>query len=827
MPRVRQLTLSLIMLTAIAVAIACVPPPAPQPGRVVLNELMYHPADDDESEFIELHNPGDTAIDLSGWCFSDGVSGCFGPGVVLAPGGFLVSAGDPVALATQHGVQAGAEFEGKLSNGGETIELTDAEGSVALRCSYGDDPPWPVAADGDGPSLERRDSDGDCSDPAAWVSSVDPAGATPGRANSSADPSIPSILDVQVPSSPLPGTSVPVTVSADRAAAVAVEYRVGMNAPLVEPLHDDGSHGDQTPGDGVWSGTLPAVTAGELLRYRIEATSPSGAMATAPAAGDPMHYRGVIGDDGEQHDLPLLRWYMDPVLFETMTTEHLEDGMEFPAVLAVGDEVFDNATVNVKGASSVLLPKKKYEFNLPDGYLLEVPWLEHGIDEFDLQARFDEFDPIDEEPAWRVFEHFGVPTVQSQFVRVHKNERDATSRFYGTYLLREDYDGKWRDREGFVDGMFFKAGQQNKSHPESGNAVAEEFISQVTSLAGDELERYLLDHLDVPAYINYMAVSAAVDLQHWDWYVNVNQYVDERTGRWQYLPLDLDSAFNANPTDFDGSPETFEILFEPTAEGRVLESAVFQLERFREMYFRRVISVVNEMQLTQMATTIYDEMHFAGEASYFDDHFRWLPDKSHWMQEQLDAIVAAGGDPEPPEYFAELSSSPTEATGAAIATWWDPSIAREIFHLREQRRVQAIAAYQADGLLPGAQEPSHGVSVVEVGTLPGGEESLQYATIHNSGPAAVDVSGWTVDGLDLSLPQGSVVPAGSCAVVVRDDVAFKAYSGGGNHVVGEFGPALPPSGSFVLRNEHGQEVARLDYEADPSGSAGPGCPGNG
>jgi hypothetical protein len=41
---------------------------SPAAGGVVINEVLYHAPDDlDNLQFIELHNPGDAAIDLAGW----------------------------------------------------------------------------------------------------------------------------------------------------------------------------------------------------------------------------------------------------------------------------------------------------------------------------------------------------------------------------------------------------------------------------------------------------------------------------------------------------------------------------------------------------------------------------------------------------------------------------------------------------------------------------------------------------------------------------------------------------------------------------------------
>jgi hypothetical protein len=54
-------------------------------------------------------------------------------------------------------------------------------GDLIVAVEYGDDPPWPVEADGSGASLEFADPSGDPSDPAAWHAG-DSNGGSPGRA---------------------------------------------------------------------------------------------------------------------------------------------------------------------------------------------------------------------------------------------------------------------------------------------------------------------------------------------------------------------------------------------------------------------------------------------------------------------------------------------------------------------------------------------------------------------------------------------------------------------------------------------------------------------
>jgi hypothetical protein len=126
---------------------------------LVVSELMYHPADDGEAEFIELLNISDAAtLDLQGIRFTEGVDFGFTDSAVtsLAPGERVLVVRDAAAFETAHGPGlpvAGAFANGTaLSNGGETLRLEDEGHDTILEFAYSDDPPWPDA-DGSGSSL--------------------------------------------------------------------------------------------------------------------------------------------------------------------------------------------------------------------------------------------------------------------------------------------------------------------------------------------------------------------------------------------------------------------------------------------------------------------------------------------------------------------------------------------------------------------------------------------------------------------------------------------------------------------------------------------------
>ena len=140
------------LLSALALLLALVSVPDRALAQsVVISELFYHPVDlgDPGEEFVELHNPTGALVDLDGWCFSDGISFCFGPGAAIPAGGYVVLALDAAQFQAAYGaVPDFSGYTGRLSNGGETLVLEDASASMVDRLSYDDVDPWPTIADG-------------------------------------------------------------------------------------------------------------------------------------------------------------------------------------------------------------------------------------------------------------------------------------------------------------------------------------------------------------------------------------------------------------------------------------------------------------------------------------------------------------------------------------------------------------------------------------------------------------------------------------------------------------------------------------------------------
>ena len=171
-------------------------------SNLAVSELHYHPADPvlpaelavsadpDDYEFIELMNIGSSGIDCTGVAFTTGVEFHFPAGYVLPPGKRCIVARNAAAFEARYG--SGREVAGvfengtSLSNSGETITLTGGTPAapVVIRSfTYDDVSPWPVAADGGGPSLVLLNpaTNPDHNLPTNWAASPT-AGGNPGQA---------------------------------------------------------------------------------------------------------------------------------------------------------------------------------------------------------------------------------------------------------------------------------------------------------------------------------------------------------------------------------------------------------------------------------------------------------------------------------------------------------------------------------------------------------------------------------------------------------------------------------------------------------------------
>lgn len=160
-------------------------------GGVVINEIMFDSkaVSDELGEWIELYNPGDAAVDLSGWTLRDQGSNTH------TIGSLSIAAGQYLVLG-RNGSSANGNYDAdyvygedfKLSNDGDAVVVEDGDGNTIDSVTYGVSAPWPLKTAG--VSFELSTETADTSDGANWQLAVQAYGdgdlGTPGMPNGGA-----------------------------------------------------------------------------------------------------------------------------------------------------------------------------------------------------------------------------------------------------------------------------------------------------------------------------------------------------------------------------------------------------------------------------------------------------------------------------------------------------------------------------------------------------------------------------------------------------------------------------------------------------------------
>lgn len=158
------------------------------PIDIVINEINYHSSDEfDSKDWVEIYNASLIDAHLNGWTISDSDDDNVFviDDLILAPDHYLIICKDTLAFRSIHGAEPRiiGDLDFNFSNGGELLRLFDFTGTLIDSVSYDDDDPWPIAPDGDGPTLELIHPTLENGLSESWAASIDLG--TPGLRNSS------------------------------------------------------------------------------------------------------------------------------------------------------------------------------------------------------------------------------------------------------------------------------------------------------------------------------------------------------------------------------------------------------------------------------------------------------------------------------------------------------------------------------------------------------------------------------------------------------------------------------------------------------------------
>jgi hypothetical protein len=804
-------------------AVLCAGFSVPADAQVVINEIMYHPASDQElDEFLELHNVGAEAVSLAGWCMP-AIDLCFDPGVVIEPQAYLSVARDAVQFQSTFGFAPDAVFAGRLSNSGERLELQDASGVPVDVVEYSDHGDWPPSTDGLGPSLERIVPASPGSEARNWHASVAPAGHTAGAENSVRAGALPPwISEVTFPVEPAPGQPIPVTCHLEGASTVGLSYVIDFGPEVPVAMEDDGLHEDGAAGDGVFGAIVPGQAAAALIRFRLATTGPTGSMQH-PRADDTVNYVGtIVVDPALPSEVPVFHWYMDPADYQAALAHYLTDDVE-PAVLYYGGRLYDNIQVRVRGHTSRSWPKKCWKFYFPQGHEFTAPELLPGpVDQFNLQSGYSDKSYCREIMAYESFRAMGSPGCLAFHVRLQQN-----GALYGLYTCVEGMDRDYLERNRLdSEGAWYKAYRdctllpleylpdryEKKTREWEDHTDLYNLLYGLNQLSGSARAAFLRDHVNIPDLLNYLAVTCVV---HNNDHPAKNYYLYRDTlgtQRWSIHPWDMDLTFGRNygaptatvlcdgiwadndaidgrenvspshPLFGDNEHQKYDYLW-----NRFIDK-LYEDVSIRAMYYRRLRTVMDELLAPGAYEARLAELTGPIASLAQEDRLKW----------------------------GQYGQSQTLAQAAALITG----------DYLPRRRNHLFVTHRVSGEIPEAQTLHPPIVINEIHYHPLDDEA-EFVELYNPSPdEAVDLSGWRLRGLSLTLPNGAVILPQDYLVVVRNDVVFRAASGGGMYVAAQYDGKLDNDGETLeLLDRSGSVVDVVAYDSEapwPVAAAGGG-----
>lgn len=585
-------------------------------AKVVINEIMYHPPDDrDELQWLELHNTGEQAVNLAGWSLVKGVQFTFTNSVSLPPGGFIVIARDRGAFVTHYrpNTPVVGDFKGRLSHGGERIELANPAKTIVDAVEFSDALPWPTSPDGMSPSLERRMPNIPADTHAHWAPSPLPptqgAAGTPGQPNANFTTNLPPVLaNLRYPSPGTPATSThpqPFEVLADLQDSDGLD-RVTLLYRILRIAAAPSAAGPETTlagsesalpmkrisGDaqrGTFSVQIPAQPVGHLIRFRIEAVDRSGTLASLPHPHDARPTWSVMsGMPANNAEIPFaflaehgkperpgsslrnMDWSGRPGRRKATPAEPSRGDATFvylPPGASV-PQVFDHIRITPRQAG--------WKVRLQRDQLLDGMSTVNVL--FEYQPRF----VLSEHLAFETYRKAGVPTPLSGHWRTWHNGRPVGYHLFveqptSSFLRRVKHD---------PDGDLFKLiwyggdliGQhEKKNNPESGHAQLVETVEALNQSRGSKLWPEIERRFNVPECVNYYAVNMLI--QNWDGFFN-NYFLYRgpgSDGKWEILPWDEDKTWG----DYDGASPQYDWYTMPLSFGMAGDKPKMKLtERF-------------------------------------------------------------------------------------------------------------------------------------------------------------------------------------------------------------------------------------------------------
>ncbi len=530
--------------------LGCASAPDPTPA-VILSEVQYHPLGGMTAlEYVELHNRASADLSLAGYRFTNGIDFAFPADAVIPAGGYLLVLKDPAnAKWRRNPAPKLGPYDGTLADGGERLTLLHGD-CAGETVKYADRPPWPVATDGSGPSMERVDDLSPADDFHSWRASTNRQG-TPGEVNSSSGTPAWPVIAYSAFDPPQPTSMDPVRVRITLDLATDALKKVTLHWEAVaQSLSEPGAVEMTVAQSGsdwtLFEAALPAQASQTLVRVNVEAELADGRKTLLPHPAEPRAFLSYFAYDGEMEaKLPIL-W-----VFQKRRTGLPIPSTRIISALAIQEPpgvpgeprrpvlVFDGADVRPsrQGQKFKFLKGEEYR---GDRTLNMVP--EEGGGGTGALA------PHMEHLGFTTFLRFGAIAPRVDWFRVV--DYGSAGKRHTQRLVIEQINQRFLEMNGLdPDGDLYKyvyQGTEKHTNLETGMKSLNDLLVKLRSTDPDVRGAAVRNELDLSSVGLYSVASVLV--ANWDGFHN-NMYIyNDLTpgGRWKVIPWDLDQVFEVD-----------------------------------------------------------------------------------------------------------------------------------------------------------------------------------------------------------------------------------------------------------------------------------------
>ncbi len=476
---------------------------------------------------------------------------------------------------------------------------------------------------------------------------------------------------------------------------------------------------------------------------------------------------------------------------------------------------YDYVRIDLRGNTSASFAKKSHGLRFAKAHPLTMEDSVRGgeVEEFRKSSLISEFG----DPSWMrqmvafwLFDKMGNKTPFDFPVRCNLNGAFYQLAFHSerfTDELIEDYYGLDKFGYGYKNvgtlksGSGTSAGDIEKKTPDDGNegdvSVLQAHLRLPLYNRGaendntterEDLTQFVVEKFDLPAWLNYIA-SSKITQEMDDVWANISAYYDSPTmrdgttrgtGTWMPLAYDFNLSFGqwyyndasgahaglmADEDWFKSHPfyggnrvrcYKQAAMTEPCNTGNSAYEAIFQNEKFRRLYLRRLRTLM-DAELKAPGTPESEvpfmvKMRELAELMRVDSKL----DQAKWPNDGTDNAI---------DVWQATNDRPTDIDAGIDEIWEKYVVPRQthlyVTHGAEYATEESPIGYASTARagIPAAQSP---IRDLRQGITAEYNATLGAVIIRNTNAEVIDVSNWVLAGpIEMTLPAGTVLDQGT------------------------------------------------------------------